>query len=400
MSKLQPALTFPFQGTTIYDPAPEYARLRAEQPVVRISMPGGDLAWLVTRYEDVRKVMTDLRFSRAAAARPGAPSYGKVATIAPSIFSMDPPEHTRIRKLIAGAFTARRVERLRPRVREIVAKRLADLAIKQPPVDFIEHVALPVPVTVICDVLGVPHKDLDQFHRWSDIVITIAGRPAGELLQAYKEFHAYLAELIERKRRNPDNDLLSALVSAHDEQGKLSTKDLVSLGVALVITGHEATASQISNYVVTLMHYREQWYRLLSNPGLVPSAVEELARIVQFGATGGALVRIAMNDMEVGGVTIRAGEAVIAGLMSANRDVDVFPDPDRIELARAENPHLGFGAGVHHCPGAQLARLELQEVLTALLRTFPTLHLAVDESELRLKQGLIVNSLQALPVTW
>lgn len=393
-------LAFPFPGATIYSPAPEFDRLRAEEPIVRVTMPGNHPAWLVSRYEDVRKVMTDLRFSRAEASRPGAKAYGKVGSIAPSVFSMDPPEHTRVRKLIAGAFTARRVERLRPRVQEIVAERLAAIAELPRPLDLVEHFALPIPVTVICDLLGVPYEDLEQFHRWSDIVITIAGRPAEELFKAYQEFHEYLAKLIEQKQRDPQDDMLSALANAHDEQGRLGLEELISLGVALVITGHEATASQISNCVLTLMHFREQWDELLADPGLVPSAVEELTRIVQFGTTGSALVRIAMEDVEIAGVTVRAGDAVLPGLMSANRDATVFPDPDRLNLARQQNPHIGFGVGLHHCPGAQLARVEMQEALGALIKTLPDLRLAVDESELTFKRGLLVNSLTSLPVTW
>jgi nocardicin N-oxygenase len=391
---------FPFGDTALLSPHPEYFRLRAEEPVIRVRMPSGNPAWVFTRYEDVRTVMTDLRFGRAAATRPGTSSYGKAPEIAPSVFGMDPPEHTRIRKLIAGAFTARRVEKLRQKVREIVNERLEVLAAKQPPVDFIEFVSLPVPVTLMCEMFGVPYEDMEKFHRWSDIVITIAGRPAKEVIQAYTEFHDYLAALIDAKRLDPGDDLLSALVTAHDEKGSLSTEDLVSLGVALVITGHEATASQISNYVLALMHYRDQWDRLIANPDLVPTAVEELARIVQFGNTGGALIRVASEDVEIAGVTVKAGEAVIPGLMVANRDPDVFSEPNRLDIARKENPHMGFGVGVHHCPGAQLARVELQEVLYALIETFPTLRLAVDESELCLKTGLLVNSLKALPVTW
>jgi cytochrome P450 len=194
--------------------------------------------------------------------------------------------------------------------------------------------------------------------------------------------------------------MLSALANAHDEQGRLGLEELISLGVALVITGHEATASQISNCVLTLMHFREQWDELLADPGLVPSAVEELTRIVQFGTTGSALVRIAMEDVEIAGVTVRAGDAVLPGLMSANRDATVFPDPDRLNLARQQNPHIGFGVGLHHCPGAQLARVEMQEALGALIKTLPDLRLAVDESELTFKRGLLVNSLTSLPVTW
>lgn len=400
MTSQETPLKFPFPGATIHSPASEFTRLRAEEPIVRVTMPGNHPAWLVSRYEDVRKVMTDLRFSRAEASRPGAKAYGKIGSIAPSVFSMDPPDHTRVRKLIAGAFTARRVERLRPRVREIVADRLRAFAEQPGPVDLVEHFALPIPVTVICELLGVPYEDLERFHQWSDIVITIAGRPAEELFKAYQEFHDYLAMLIERKQRDPQDDMLSALANAHDEQGGLGLDDLISLGVALVITGHEATASQISNSVLTLMHYRDQWDELIADPALVPSAVEELTRIVQFGTTGSALVRIALEDVEIAGVTIRAGDAVLPGLMSANRDESVFPDADRLNLARKENPHIGFGVGLHHCPGAQLARVELQEALGALARGIPGLRLAVDESELTFKRGLLVNSLTELPVTW
>lgn len=392
---------FPFADSSPYHPSESFARLRADQPVARVGLADGSTAWLVTRHRDVRVVLTDPRFSRAEASRPGAPGCDLFLQVAPtSILALDPPEHTRLRRLVAGAFTSRRVERLRPRVQEIVDGLLDELAARQPPADLVEGLALPLPITVICELLGVPTADQPSFRVWSDQTVSIGNEVVRARTEAVKQSQAYFAELIERRRHDPGDDLLSALVAARDEQGRLSEGELVNLAITLLVAGHETTVSQIANFTLYLLRHPDQLRRLRAEPGLVASAVEELLRYVQLETTGGAMIRVATADVELGGITIRAGEAVIPATSSANRDETVFDDPDRLDIVRAENPHIIFGAGAHHCLGANLARMELQVTLGAMLPRFPNLRLAVPEGDLRWKPSLFLHSLVSLPVTW
>jgi cytochrome P450 len=400
MSTTQQPVDFPLPPPPdLYHPSPSYAELRAQSPVSRVRLPDGALAWLVMGYAAVRTVMTDRRFSRAAASAPGSPDLGLGAVAAQSILGMDPPEHTRLRKLVAGAFTNRRVTALRPRVEEIVAELLDGMAAKPRPVDLVEHLSLPLPVQVICELLGVPTADRDRFHAWSDAMMGGMDRDRAEIMEGFVTLGAYLAGLIEAKRREPADDLLTALIAARDDDDRLSEFELVNLGVSLLVAGHETTANQLNMCLLTLLHHPEELRRLREDPALLPTAVEELLRFVQLGV-GGGMVRVTTEEVELGGVTIPAGEAVIPVGPAANRDPAAFPEPDRLDLTREPNHHLAFGAGVHHCLGAQLARMELEVALGGLLRRFPDIRVVVPDSELRFKQGMILRSLETLPVTW
>jgi cytochrome P450 len=353
---------------------------------------------LATRYQDVRTVLGDPRFSRAAALERDEPR-SRPEPSSGGILSMDPPEHTRLRKLVAKAFTMRRVEALRPRVQQIADELLDRMLEHGPPADLVEDFALPLPVTVICELLGVPYEDRNDFRRWSDAALSTTALSREKVQEYLDNLHRYMAGLVAQRRARPTDDLLGALVRARDEEDRLSEDELVRLGVGLLIAGHETTASQIPNFVYVLLTRPNEWQRLRAEPELVPRAVEELLRYIPLGAAAG-FPRYATEDLELGGVLVRAGEPVLAVVASANRDESVFADADTLDLARKENPHVGFGHGVHHCLGAPLARMELQVALGSLLRRMPELRLAAPEPELRWKTGMLVRGLESFPVTW
>ena len=402
MTTQQVPKSFPFpKPPSIYHPSPEYAELQREQPVTKVDLPDGGSAWLVTRYADVRQVLTDPRFSRALAAQSDRPKRGLELLAADSILGMDPPEHTRLRKLVASAFTARRVSELRPSVVRIVDELLDGLVDQPRPADLVHHFSLALPVRVICTLLGVPAEDLDKFHGWSDSVMADWDQDPDAIIGGFQAIGGYIAGLIEIKREEPADDLMTALIAARDEQDRLSEEELVRLGLTLLVAGHETTANQINMSLLTLLKYPDELAKLRDDPGLIPGAVEELMRFVQLGGgAGGPVERIATEDMELGGVLIPAGDAVLPIFNAANRDPLAYDDPDRLDVTRQIASHLAFGAGVHHCLGAQLARMELQEAFAGLVRRLPGLRLAVPVEELRFKSGMIVYSLHELPVTW
>lgn len=392
---------YPFPSPpSIFHPSPELGELQRTRPVAQFQLADGRTGWLATRSDDVRQVLTDQRFSRAAANDPDVPDIGPGAEAAGSIIGMDPPEHTRLRRLVAGAFTARRVEALRPRVAVLVDKLIDDL-LKQPqPADLVEGFSLPLPVQVICELLGVPAHDRHTFHEWSDAVLGDASRDPEQAALAFGQLAMYFAGLIAAKRAQPGDDLLTALIAARDADDRLSEEELVVLGITLLVAGHETTANQINMMLVTLHEFPEQWEQLRAEPTGIPQAVEELMRFVQLGEAGAAFPRVATEEVDLGGVRIPAGAAVLPVLTVANRDPALVTDPDRLDVTRGLSTHLSFGAGVHHCLGAQLARMELQEALRGLVTRLPQLRIATPVADLHFKKGMIVRSLRALPVRW
>jgi cytochrome P450 len=389
---------YPFSDPDRLNLDPRYARLRRDEPLTRIRMPFGEPAWLATRHADVRTVLGDPRFSRAASVGRDEPrnSARRQDT---GILGMDPPEHTRLRRLVAKAFTARRVEQLRPRTRAVADDLVDGMLAAGPPADLVEHLATPLPIRVICDLLGVPVADQDRFHTWSEAIVSTTSLTPEVAQQYIDNLFAYMGELIARRRREPTDDLLGAMVRARDADDRLAEDEVVRLAAGLLAAGHETTVTQIPNFVYVLLTHPDEWDRLRAEPALVPSAVEELMRFVPLGASS-AFARYALEDVELGGVLVRAGEPVVVSIPSANRDETVFAEPDRLDLTRQANPHLGFGHGVHHCIGAQLARMELQVVLETLVNRTPGLRLAVPEPELTWKSGLLVRGLVAMPVSW
>jgi cytochrome P450 len=394
-------VSFPFpKPPSIFHPAPELTRLQLSRPVAEFRLPDGKTGWLVTRFSDVRRVLIDPRFSRAEASKPGVADTGLGQASAGSILGLDPPEHTRMRRLVAGAFTGRRVEALRPRVTTLVDDLIDHLQTLEQPVDLVENFSLPLPVQVICELLGVPAGDRHLFHEWSDAILGDLTSDPAVAEAGYGRLAAYFGELIARKRKEPQDDLMTALVEARDNEDRLTEAELVQLGLTLLVAGHETTANQINMFLLTLREFPNELSRLKSRPEYIPEAVEELMRFAQLGEVGTGLPRVATEEVELGGVRIPAGAAVIPVLTVANRDPSIIPEPNQLDVTRPQGAHLAFGAGVHHCLGAQLARMELQEALSGLLRRLPDLRIETPVEELEFKQGLFVRSLHALPVRW
>ena len=395
----RPVRDYPFSAPDRLNLDPFYAELRRSEPLTRVRMPFGEEAWLATRYADVRTVLGDPRFSRAASIGRDEPRITPTQLEA-GMLAMDPPEHTRLRRLIAKAFTARRVERLRPRTREI-ADGLVDRMVEAgPPADLVEHFATPLPITVICELLGVPVDDQEHFHIWSEAIVSTTSLSPEQIRSYMDSLFGYMAGLIAQRRVRPTDDLIGALVRARDEDNDRLTEDeMVRMAAGLLAAGHETTVTQIPNFVYVLLTHPEQLAQLRADPALVPAAVEELMRYVPLGVAS-SFARYAVEDVELGGVLIRAGDPVIGSLGSANRDGEVFAEPETLDLHRSSNPHIGFGHGAHHCVGAQLARMELQVAVATLLARLPELRFAGPEEEVEWKSGLLVRGPKRMPVAW
>lgn len=398
------APTFPFPGSSWRGPAPRLAGLRADQPVARVEMAGGGHAWLVTRYRDVQAALADPRLSRAAVYEPGAPRFAGLFQAPPGmIVSVDPPEHTRLRALAEQALSAERLEKLRPRV-EQTAGELADALAHGPnPADLVAQYAAPLAMTTICELLGVPLADRSKFEVWVRQLAAVNSAEE-EQRSGQEQLGAYMAALVAAKREQPADDVLSALVAARIGDWTLTEQELVVFGYTLLGAGYDSTASQIANFVLALLaDHPGQWAQLGRRPEQVPAAVEELLRGVNLNGTDtSGLPRIALQDVELGGAVIPAGDAVFLAMTSANRDEAVFPHADRLDFARGPGAaeHLAFGYGIHRCLGAPLARIELAAALEALTRRLPGLRLAVPEAELVWRVGDVNHSLTALPVAW
>jgi cytochrome P450 len=390
---------YPFGPYQRLDMHPKYAEYRRERPVTRVRMPYGGEAWLATRYEDTKVVLADPRFSRAATIGQDVPRV-RQAFEDPIIVAMDPPEHTRLRKLVAKAFTTRRIERLRPRIEAIVEGLVDRLIASGPPADLAEGLAWPLPITVICELLGVPASDQATFRAFVDTWLSAGDeRPLDEVTGALKKLQEYMTALLDRRRAEPRDDLLSALVLAREGEDKLDEQELVMLGITLLAAGHKTTANQLSSHVFALLETRERWRDLVADPELVPAAVEELLRYAPLSPASDN-TRIAKEDLMLGGQLIRAGEAVMVNYAAANRDPVVFPDPDQLNFHRELNPHVSFGHGLHHCLGAPLARMELQLALGALVRRLPGLELAIPAERVQWRTESVARGVRALPVRW
>jgi len=399
MSESETVHAFPFASPDPIEPPVEYAKLLRDEPVRRVRIPTGDLVWLVTRHEDVRRVLSDTVFSREAITAPGAPRLLPIAQGSKSIFVMDPPGHSRLRKLVARAFAPRRIEALRTEVRALTDQLVGDMVQTGPPGDLLAGLAQPLPITVICRMLGVPYKDVDQFRQWTDIMLSYAAGRREEVLAARDALNGYLTRLIDGKRADPTDDLMMVLINAAEDGDRLDDEELLAFGYTLLGAGYHATTAGLAHGVVTLLRSPARWARLAAQPDLAPTVVEELLRRSQAGGGLGAM-RIAIADTEIAGVPIARGDAVLPLINAANRDPEVFSDPDGVVLDRKPNPHLSFGHGIHHCLGAQLGRLELEIALRTLVREMPGLRLAVAESELEWSSGLAFSRPTTLPVAW
>jgi cytochrome P450 len=386
-----------------------FARMRASDPVFR--QPGIDgttMVWFVTRHDEVVEVLLDdERFVRdpelaltpeeLEALTSGMPD--SFAFIENHMLNKDGEDHRRLRRLVTQAFTPRRVERLRPRIQEI-ANELLDAVESRGRMDLVDEYAFPLPMMVIAELLGIPHHDRDHFRAWSNAMVTPALSPeeAALFVEQMTAFVAYLRELFERRRAEPRDDLISALLQAEDAGDMLSEQELFSMVALLIVAGHETTVNLIGNAASALLQHPEQRAMVERDPTLMPRAIEELLRFD--GSVERALNRWAATDVELGGQTIRRGDTVIVVLGSANRDRERFSGADTLDVSRTDLKHVGFGRGSHYCLGAPLARLEGEIALATLLRRLPSLRLDVPPEELRWRPVPLFRSLVALPVAW
>ncbi|WP_030061670.1 cytochrome P450 family protein [Streptomyces novaecaesareae] len=386
----------------IADPYGGYTRLRADAPVHRVVGPDGLPFWLVTRYPDVRQALADPRLAldKAHAAPGNYRGFALPPALDANLLNMDPPDHTRIRRLVVRAFTPRRIAALHAPI-EQVAGQLLDAMAPSGRADLLAAYAAPLPITVICDLLGVPEDDRHDFRAWTDTLITPDPQQPEAARAAVKAMLGFFTGLIERKRTEPGDDLLSDLIAVRDEQdggGGLSEDELTSLAFLILFAGYENTVHLIANAVLALLTHPEQLAALRAEPELIDGAVEEFVRFD--GPAPLAIRRFPREDVTIGGVTVPAGETVLLALGSANRDPGQFTDPDRLNLRRRENGHLALGHGIHYCLGAPLARMETAIALTALLRRFPALALDVPVERLRHRPTLRARGLLELPVRY
>jgi cytochrome P450 len=388
-------------GSCPFDPPPAYSAAARDGAVTRAVLPDGTACWLVTGYDEVRAVLADPRFS-ADARTPGFPflSAGQreLATAKPSFIRMDDPEHARLRRMVTKDFLVKRVEELRPGIQDIVDKAVDRMTDGRTSADLVADFALPIPSLVICLMLGVPYEDHDLFQALSRTLLDnhTTRRRAEE---AHAQLMGYLARLAEHKRDHPADDILSRLAARED----LTPQETASLGFLLLVTGHESTANMAAISVLALLRDPDQGGLLRNDPELVRGAVEELLRHLTIIHLG--LGRAATETVTVGGATIPAGDGVICMLSTANREEGLFAagsgtGPADLDVTRDARRHVAFGYGIHQCLGQTLARVELQIILTTLLRRLPGLRLAVPPAQLTYNQDNIVYGLRALPVTW
>jgi cytochrome P450 len=393
------ALDFPAsRGGCPFAPPSALAELSRENPVGRITLRDGSQPWLVTRHADVRALLRDERFS-SSSDHPNFPFINegiKAQTMdAPArpFARFDGAEHTRYRDALAADFTPRRVEALRPRIQQVVDDYLAAMIRHGSPADLLSEFALPIPSLVICELLGVDYEDREFFQTRSGLLTKTTAEPA-QLQRALDELIGYLTDLVDRKRRHPDDGIVSRLVAGDD----LSDAEIAVTGMFLLVAGHETTATQITMSALALLRNPEQLAALRMRPELIESAVEELLRYASIVHSGAP--RVATEDVVVSGQRIAAGEGVLCVLDTANHDDAVFSAPSILDITRGGRSHVAFGFGVHQCLGLQLARVELQVALATLLRRLPSLRLNVGVDDLRFKEDGAIYGVHQLPVAW
>ncbi|MBF6174927.1 cytochrome P450 family protein [Nocardia blacklockiae] len=384
------------------DPHRYYARWRTRGPVHRVRFSDGVSGWVIIGYAEGRAALTDPRLRKSAAGiyeifhdrRDSAlVANADAQALATHMLNSDPPDHTRLRKLVTKAFTPRRVAALRPRIEQITADLLDEMAAR-PEVDLLAAFANPLPVTVICELLGVPYRDRTDFQAWTRVLVGSVGGVA-ERNVASNAMAGYLRKLVADKRESPGDDLLSGLVHVSEGDDQLSESELVAMAFLLLVAGHETTVNLIGNGAYALLRNRSQFDALRADPEGVPAAVEAFLRYD--GPVGWATVRYTGEPVEIAGVRIPAGELVYVALAAGNHDPARYADPDRLDITADSSGHLAFGHGIHFCVGAPLARLEAEVAFTRLLQRFPGLEL-VEPFVPRWHHGALIRGMHELPV--
>ncbi|MCF6475362.1 cytochrome P450 [Nonomuraea sp. MG754425] len=403
MSVNDQVLNYPIPSALPLDPPAEWAELRGGCPVAHVKLPSGDPARLITRYEDVKQVLADPRFTRALsapdAARLTADGGGVFNSELAQIIPDSGEEHLRWRRLVGKWFTAKRMTTMRPAMAQIAEDLIDEMVKGGAPGDLRAALGFPLPVYVICDMLGVPAEDREKFSYWSDTLLNLTRYGKEEIEAAQAAFFEYMSGHIAAKRAEPGEDLLSELIAAGGpEDGGLTDLQIIVTGMALLVAGHETTANMIGKMVSMLLADRARWEQLLAEPALIRTTVEETLRLD--ANSGFGLPRYLPVEAEIGGETLAKGTTVICSMAAANRDESAFDDASAMDLTRSPNAHLAFGSGAHSCLGQSLARTELSVVLEVLLRKLPTLELAVPAAELERVEGLAVGGLRTVPVRW
>ena len=382
-----------------FAPVDELRELREGDGVRRFETPFGANVWIVTRYADVREVLGDAdRFSNRMAFRPPADPRSdeeRAKARAGQLLAFDPPEHTRLRRLLTPEFTVRRMQRLEPRIVEIVDEHLGAMESAGSPTDLVQEFALPIPSLVICELLGVPYTDRAAFQARTSRLLDIS-LPMDERLELGRESRGYMADLVARAQALRGDDMLGMLVREHGDD--LSTDELIGIAGLLLVAGHETTSNMLGLGTLALLRRPQQLALVRDDPAAVGPAVEELLRWL--GIVHSGIPRVTMQDVELGGVAIPADSLVILSLTGANRDPRFLADGDRLDVGRDAAGHVAFGHGVHHCLGAPLARMEMRIAFPALLRRFPGLTAAVPFEEVGFRAFHFIYGLHALPVRW
>jgi cytochrome P450 len=364
--------------------------------MIKTTTATGDPAWVVTDHADVRRLLSDERLGRSHPRPETASRTGESALFGgPSgNFETEQADHARMRALLQPHFSAKHMRALRPRVQALTTELLDKLADHTPPADLLTELAVPLPILVICELLGVPYEDRDQFRAWTLDVGNTRDRARSE--QGLGALFGYGLELVAKKRANPGDDVISRLSATEG----ISDEETAMLSMALLFAGHETTVVQIGMGAMLLLANREQWQAILDDPGLVPNAVEEMLRAPSKSVDAGGIPRYARTDLRVGDATVHTGDLVLLNVTAANLDPAVFPEPERLDITRPAGAHLSFGHGIRYCIGAPLARIELQEVFTQLVARFPDMRLAIPTSDLIYRQDSLTGGLVELPVTW
>ncbi|WP_306191091.1 cytochrome P450 [Streptomyces sp. MK5] len=391
-------VAFPQDRTCPYHPPAGYDPVRATRPLARVTLYDGRPAWLVTGHALARELLTDPRLSTDRN-RDGfpmtTPRFAAVKDRRTALLGVDDPEHHAQRRMMIPSFTLRRATELRPRIQRTVDGLLDAMIAQGPPAELVGAFALPVPSMVICALLGVPYADHEFFEEQSRRLLR--GPTAGETQDARNRLEEYLGDLVDRKRKDPGDGVLDDLVQQQRREGRPDREELLAMAVILLVAGHETTANMISLGTYTLLQHPERLAELRADPALLPAAVEELMRLLSI-ADG--LLRVATEDIEVAGTTIRAGDGVVFSTSVINRDQDVYAAPDTLDFHRPARHHIAFGFGIHQCLGQNLARIELEIALGSLVRRLPTLRLAAPPEEIPFKPGDTIQGMLELPVSW